>query len=536
MAPIVLKIKGNKTFSPFSSLDSEEDLSRAWKVCTKVRDSLEHGSRLENLSWRLWFRQQEGFKKLSINTARKLSSQCSLVPITIKDEPIDEQQVYPLDNIPIQSFQNSFYNNAPQNNFLPQFPQQQQQQNIELDDLFNAFNTGFDMSTANMDMADGWDFGIPSPTNPYYSPSQSNTETPPLQQQQQQQQQTTIHDKSINTSPILLSGFEQQTSQNEAGDAMYVSGSSMPPPPTATLRNKILGNIGLNSAQSFHQTPPMSASSSASTAGSNASVQVNNMVVDEANRALGSHIHGFEQKRISASAPNSPPAPSTLLEKPKRSIASCVSNIDSQTKPICTNCGATSTPLWRRSAEDELLCNACGLYQKLHNAPRPKTLKPHNARKEARDDETSQLVCSNCSTTTTPLWRRDDEGAPLCNACGLYLKLHHERRPLSMKTDIIKKRQRYESSVNATNTGRKNSKKSKTDPTPPPPPVVSLPLSLPSSNDTLVSDSFPPMFSTNDSSINIGFTDNFDTDDGTFTGYQPTSFANSSDVMSNNYY
>lgn len=25
-------------------------------------------------------------------------------------------------------------------------------------------------------------------------------------------------------------------------------------------------------------------------------------------------------------------------------------------------------------------------------------------------------------------------------------KLHHERRPLSMKTDVIKKRQRYESS------------------------------------------------------------------------------------------
>ncbi|CEG81574.1 Putative Transcription factor ScGATA-6 [Rhizopus microsporus] len=137
------------------------------------------------------------------------------------------------------------------------------------------------------------------------------------------------------------------------------------------------------------------------------------------------------------------------------------SNSQAENKPVCTNCGATSTPLWRRSAEDELLCNACGLYQKLHNAPRPKTLKPHNARKESKDDEGSQLVCSNCSTTTTPLWRRDDEGAPLCNACGLYLKLHHERRPLSMKTDIIKKRQRYESSHNNSNHTRKSHKKSK---------------------------------------------------------------------------
>ncbi|KAG2204439.1 hypothetical protein INT47_005230 [Mucor saturninus] len=50
--------------------------------------------------------------------------------------------------------------------------------------------------------------------------------------------------------------------------------------------------------------------------------------------------------------------------------------------------------------------------------------------------------CSNCQTTTTPLWRRDPQGHPLCNACGLFLKLHGAVRPLSLKTDIIKKRNR----------------------------------------------------------------------------------------------
>ncbi|OAD78564.1 GATA-type zinc finger transcription factor, partial [Phycomyces blakesleeanus NRRL 1555(-)] len=111
--------------------------------------------------------------------------------------------------------------------------------------------------------------------------------------------------------------------------------------------------------------------------------------------------------------------------------------------PICSNCDTTSTPLWRRSVQDELLCNACGLYLKLHNAPRPKHLKPHSIRKDSRGEEDLiQPVCSNCKTNTTPLWRRDIEGQSLCNACGLYLKLHHEKRPLSMKTDIIKKRQR----------------------------------------------------------------------------------------------
>lgn len=51
-------------------------------------------------------------------------------------------------------------------------------------------------------------------------------------------------------------------------------------------------------------------------------------------------------------------------------------------------------------------------------------------------------VCSNCHTTKTPLWRRDPEGQPLCNACGLFLKLHGVVRPLSLKTDVIKKRNR----------------------------------------------------------------------------------------------
>lgn len=50
--------------------------------------------------------------------------------------------------------------------------------------------------------------------------------------------------------------------------------------------------------------------------------------------------------------------------------------------------------------------------------------------------------CTNCHTKTTPLWRRNPEGQPLCNACGLFLKLHGVTRPLSLKTDIIKKRQR----------------------------------------------------------------------------------------------
>ena len=57
-------------------------------------------------------------------------------------------------------------------------------------------------------------------------------------------------------------------------------------------------------------------------------------------------------------------------------------------------------------------------------------------------DSSVPTTCTNCFTTTTPLWRRNPEGHPLCNACGLFLKLHGVVRPLSLKTDVIKKRNR----------------------------------------------------------------------------------------------
>lgn len=55
-------------------------------------------------------------------------------------------------------------------------------------------------------------------------------------------------------------------------------------------------------------------------------------------------------------------------------------------------------------------------------------------------------TCQNCTTSTTPLWRRDEIGSVLCNACGLFLKLHGRPRPISLKTDVIKSRNRVKTS------------------------------------------------------------------------------------------
>ncbi|KAG0173007.1 putative electron transfer flavoprotein subunit [Apophysomyces sp. BC1034] len=176
---------------------------------------------------------------------------------------------------------------------------------------------------------------------------------------------------------------------------------------------------------------------------------------------------GFESSQVSASSSND----TNRVVEP---CSSSAATSDSGLVPVtsCSNCGTTTTPLWRRSPQGETICNACGLYLKARNTTRPPWLKRSNKcpappslvalapappklrtvspvstpvpSPPAEDscDEHQHQQCANCQTTTTPLWRRDEQGNTICNACGLYYKLHNVHRPITMKRSIIKRRKR----------------------------------------------------------------------------------------------
>lgn len=71
-----------------------------------------------------------------------------------------------------------------------------------------------------------------------------------------------------------------------------------------------------------------------------------------------------------------------------------------------------------REAQNSLRNNAKNLFNDIFFFPQ----KLQSLQSAARRAGTS---CANCKTTTTTLWRRNQGGEPVCNACGLYYKLHN---------------------------------------------------------------------------------------------------------------
>lgn len=106
----------------------------------------------------------------------------------------------------------------------------------------------------------------------------------------------------------------------------------------------------------------------------------------------------------------------------------------------CANCGTSNTPSWRRCPEGkDLLCNACGLYAKLHGRPRPFKMSDDGSVKVVRSSTVYTNVieqqqqgtrpsshhhirhhCAHCGTMDAVAWRGGRTSQFLCDTCSMF--------------------------------------------------------------------------------------------------------------------
>ncbi|KAI5169521.1 hypothetical protein PAEPH01_0784 [Pancytospora epiphaga] len=87
---------------------------------------------------------------------------------------------------------------------------------------------------------------------------------------------------------------------------------------------------------------------------------------------------------------------------------------------VCANCQATNTPSWRRGGNGKiLLCNACGLYQKLHNRPRPYSVTSEG-KTRALKGSYDKAVCMACNNKFAISEMKTTMDGAMCDECSTY--------------------------------------------------------------------------------------------------------------------
>ncbi|KAJ7575641.1 hypothetical protein C8J56DRAFT_1063242 [Mycena floridula] len=433
--------RDKKSFTvAFSNLDDSESLTKTWKVCTKVASYLEQGHRLENLSWRLWHMQsfmvdikskRKGMEeKLNDDKNRNIITPDFnvdyLTDISASEKRhVREANEFSDTGLPASNllrFSSLFSTDFGPAALLCPAPTLTTIKNYGEGHHPPGTNDGFSIVRPTIELPldelvvdslpqypashiepDTTDFVMHSIPSDLFTTNHSLPSPIHHHHQQQQQQQDDNHSSSSSDSE----------SSDDDGSEFGITTS--------------------NSSYSAQESSPKTAVPLKST-----------MYRGSTPTGRPTLTVRITQKGYTATPPSLNPGSS------RTPSASLGNSVPGGGKAECLNCGATQTPLWRRGLNDELNCNACGLYCKLHKKPRPKTIR--NTHGDARNQNTSRpetidvmAQCYNCHTTTTPLWRKDDAGKTVCNACGLYYKLHGSARPISMKSDVkVRKRSRHE--------------------------------------------------------------------------------------------
>lgn len=77
-----------------------------------------------------------------------------------------------------------------------------------------------------------------------------------------------------------------------------------------------------------------------------------------------------------------------------------------------------------------------------HHQPHTPISPPYTAK--AAQLKPKQTCCENCLTTTTPLWRKTHDNKLLCNACGLFFKLHGVVRPVQRDAPVQRPKRSFQ--------------------------------------------------------------------------------------------
>lgn len=92
-------------------------------------------------------------------------------------------------------------------------------------------------------------------------------------------------------------------------------------------------------------------------------------------------------------------------------------------------------------AAQQLAQQSQAAQQQQQSQPSPPQ-QQHQQGQNQQNSSQKDMSCTNCGTTTTTIWRRNIRGEMVCNACGLYFKLHGVNRPHTMRRDTIHTRRR----------------------------------------------------------------------------------------------
>jgi len=505
MNAFLLQIKGDASFSLFSQVTDAESLSQTWKLCSKVASHLEQGKRLENLSWRLFHlhsmmtgespnSRTQTFQRLSKETGRKLDREKHLRLSQLQAPLLKRGRCV---NQPMASVSAKIHHPTLLCSLSSPITE------MGAGGLVNC--TAITSSThINFSHSNAWDFDFHTGSINFesflssFSPLALFGTVDYLSQETRCFPENTHVKRMADTTSVWDSvdrlSFHDQGSEcgllsnkqkAEPDVAMEPvqhninnhnsSDPERPPnaesPPSAHFpfddleaptdihgihfagENPVFGNQITSQNPHFTRQPDKLLPAIENCISRNSLMVGVETAQEQAKfsieRACKPDIAsnpkklkvGEKRKRRNPMATQLPNFLG-VSDLPKRSVGDPVSE-----EPICFNCRGTQTPLWRRGPSDELLCNACGVFYKVHKKHRPAALSNNNkhfgnSTSTCKSDPShggTTIQCTNCNATATPMWRKAPDGSLLCNACALYFKCHKRPRPSnSSKTSVAR--------------------------------------------------------------------------------------------------